>query len=169
VESWLNRVEAVFTWTAVGVTAITMVLSTADALGRYLFTRPITGAFEITTDYLLVALVFLAASYSYRTGCFVRVTIIVDKLRSRPRLVVNYIAQCVSVLVAAGLVAAATMQAHRTIAGGTLSNSLLPYPLGPAHVLAALGLFMMTVRLIADVPRVKTGESAMLREDSQSI
>jgi TRAP-type C4-dicarboxylate transport system permease small subunit len=165
----LNRIEAIFVWTAVGVAAAIMVLTTADALGRYLFIRPIVGAFEITADYLLVALVFLAASYSYRTGSFVRVTIVIDKVRGRAHLAGNYIAQIVSILVAGGLVVAAALQARRTFATGTLSNSLIPYPLGPAHVLASLGLFMMTVRLIADLSRVKSGESGMLREESEGF
>ena len=165
----LNRIEAIFVWTAVGVAAAIMVLTTADALGRYLFIRPIVGAFEITADYLLVALVFLASSYSYRTGSLVRVTIVIDKVGRRAHLVGNYIAQVVSILVAAGLVVASAMQARRTLATGTLSNSLLPYPLGPAHVLASLGLLMMTVRLIADIWRVKTGESGMLREEPESF
>jgi TRAP-type transport system small permease protein len=167
--SLLNRIEALFTWTAVGVTAVTMVLTTADALGRYLFTRPITGAFELTADYLLVALVFLAASYSYRTGAFVRVTIVIDRVPARVRLVGHYIAQLVSILVATGLVVASALRAQRTLVSGTLSTSLLPYPLGPAHVVASLGLLLMTIRLLADVPRIRTGESGLLREDAEPL
>lgn len=165
----LGRIEAVFTLTAVAVTAVTMVLTTADALGRYLFTRPIVGAFEITADYLLVALVFLAASYSYRTGSFVRVTFFLERVPARVRRVADHLAQVLSILIAAGLLVSASMQAQRTLASGTLSTSLLAYPLGPAHVVGVLGLLMLTVRLIADLPRVRTGESGMLREDSEAL
>jgi TRAP-type C4-dicarboxylate transport system permease small subunit len=165
----LDKVEAVFTWTAVGVAAVTMVLTTADALGRYLFSRPIVGAFEITADYLLVALVFLATSYSYRTGCFVRVTFFLERVSPRVRLVSDHLAQLLSILIAVALVVSAAMQARRTLSGGTLSTSLLAYPLGPAHVVGLLGLVMMTIRLIADVPRVRTGESGMQREDTEAL
>ena len=168
-QALLNRIEAVFTWTAVAVTAVTMILTTADALGRYLFTRPIVGAFEITADYLLVALVFLAASYSYRTGSFVRVTFFLERVSARVRRVANHIAQVLSILIATGLFVGAAMQARRTLAGGALSTSLLAYPLGPAHVVAALGLLMLTIRLVADLPRVRTGESGMLREDVEAL
>lgn len=168
-QALLGRIEAVFTWTAVVVTAVTMVLSTADALGRYLLSRPITGAFEITTDYLLVALVFLGTSYSYRTGTLVRVTIVIDRVRGPARLVGHHLAQGLSILISAALVVAAAMQAWRTLASSTMSISLLPYPLGPAHVVATLGLLLMTIRLLADLPRVRTGESAMLREDPEAL
>ena len=164
----LDRIEAVFTWTAIAVTAVTMVLTTADATGRYLFNQPITGVFEITTDYLMVALVFLAAGYAYRTGSFVRVTIVLEHLPARLRLVCDYLAQVLSMLVAAGLVVAAAGQARRTLSSGSMSVSLVSYPLGPAHVLAALGLLLMTLRVIADISRVGTGESGMLREESEA-
>jgi len=169
VRALLDGVEAVFTWTAVVVTAVVMLLTTADAMGRYLFTRPITGAFEITSDYLLVALVFLAAGYAYRTGSFVRVTILIDKVPPRPRLVGHHLAQILSMVVASGLVVAAGRQAWRTLAGNTMSTSLISYPLGPAHVVATLGLLLLALRLIADLPRVRTGESGMLREDRESL
>ncbi len=165
----LGRVDAVFTWTAVLVTAVTMMLTTADALGRYLFNRPITGAFEITTDYLLVALVFLGTSYSYRTGTLVRVSIVIDRVRGPARLLGDYLAQGLSILIAAALVAAAAMQAWRTLASGTMSTSLVSYPLGPAHVVATLGLLVMTLGLLTDLARVRTGESAMLREDPEAL
>lgn len=165
----LGVVEAVFTWVAVAVTAVTMVLTTADALGRYLFNRPIDGAFEITADYLLVALVFLATSYSYRTGSFVRVTFFLERVPARVRGVADHLAQCLSVLIAVGLLVSASMQARRTLASGTLSTSMLAYPLGPAHVVGALGLLLLTLRLIGDLPRVRTGESGMLREDSEAL
>ena len=165
----LGRIEAVFTWAAVVVTAGTMVLTTADAMGRYLFAQPITGVFEITTDYLMVALVFLAASYAYRTGSFVRVTILLEHVPARVRLAADYLAQFISVLVGIGLVVAAARQARRTLASNTMSVSLISYPIGPAHVLAALGLLLMTLRIIADLSRVSTGESGMLREDSEAV
>ena len=165
----LDRVEPVFTWSSVGVTAFTMLLTTADAMGRYLFGQPITGAFEFTSDYLLAMIVFLATSYSYRTGSFVRVTFVVDRVPARLRLLADYLAQCLSIVVAVALVVAAAQQARRTLGSGTMSISLIPYPLGPAHVLGCLGLGMMTLRLIADLTRVTSGDSGMLRPDSEVL
>ena len=165
----LDRIEPTFTWTAVVVTAGTMFLTTADALGRYLFTQPITGAFEITADYLMIAIVFLSAGYSYRSGSFVRVTLALNFVPPRARLVADYLAQCLSIAIAVTLVVAAAQQAVRTLASNTMSVSLISYPLGPAHVLATLGLLMMTLRIIADLWRVRAGESGMQREDSQAL
>lgn len=46
-----------------------MLLTTADASGRrYLFNRPILAAYELATNYLMIAGVFLAMPYAYRRG-----------------------------------------------------------------------------------------------------
>ena len=60
-----------------------MCLTSADALSRYAFNRPILGAFEITEKYLMVAAIFLGLSYGYRGGLFIRVTFLVDRLSGR--------------------------------------------------------------------------------------
>lgn len=63
---WLDGCERVLTLVAVLATFAMMLLTTADAAGRYLLNRPILAAYEITTNYLMVAAVFLALPYSYR-------------------------------------------------------------------------------------------------------
>ncbi len=58
-----------------------MLITTADAGGRYLFNRPILAAYELTTNYLMIAAVFLALPYAYRQGANIRVTFLADRLR----------------------------------------------------------------------------------------
>ena len=43
-----------------------MCLTTVDAVLRYLFNSPITGAYEITEKYLMLTTIFLGMSYTYR-------------------------------------------------------------------------------------------------------
>ena len=57
-----------------------MLLTSADALCRYLLNSPILGAYEITEKYLIVAMIFLGLSYAYRGGVFIRVTFLVDRM-----------------------------------------------------------------------------------------
>ncbi len=69
-----------------------MCLTSADALSRYAFNRPIMGAYEITEKYLMVAAIFLGLSYGYRGGLFIRVTFLVDRLPGAARLAADYFA-----------------------------------------------------------------------------
>ena len=64
-------------------TFVMMLLTSADALSRYLLNRPIIGAYEITEKYLMVAAIYLGLSYAYRGGVFIRVTFLVDRLPAR--------------------------------------------------------------------------------------
>ena len=61
----LNGSELVMVYVSSLSTFVLMLLTTADAGGRYLFNRPITGAYEITSNYLMIAAVFLAVCYGF--------------------------------------------------------------------------------------------------------
>ena len=78
---WLDGCERVLTLVAALATFAMMLLTTADAFGRYLLNRPILAAYELTTNYLIVAAVFLAMPYAYRQGANIRVTFLVERLR----------------------------------------------------------------------------------------
>jgi TRAP-type C4-dicarboxylate transport system permease small subunit len=70
-------------------------MSTLSDVGQrlmreYLFNRPITGAYEITANYLMVAAVFLATGYGYRQGAYIRY-FLADRLPRKVKLVVNHL------------------------------------------------------------------------------
>ena len=61
---WLWRCELVLVHAGVLAAFAMMCLTSADALSRYAFNRPILGAYEITEKYLMVAAIFLWLSSS---------------------------------------------------------------------------------------------------------
>src|SRR5262245_65398906 len=94
---WLDGAERIMTMVAAAATFIMMLLTTADAGGRYLFNRPILAAYELTTNYLMIAAVFLAMPYAYRQGANIRVTFLVDRLAGRMRLAIDHCVHLVCV------------------------------------------------------------------------
>ena len=96
IDKWLTRCEVVLVGLAV-LSAITMMLlTTADAMGRYLFNAPIVGAYELTEKYLMVAMIFFGLSYAFRGGVFIRVTFLVDRLPPPLKLATDHLAHLVS-------------------------------------------------------------------------
>src|SRR5882757_9043301 len=93
---WLWRCELVLVYAGVFAAFVMMCLTSADALSRYAFNRPIMGAYEITEKYLMVAAIFLGLSYGYRGGLFIRVTFLVDRLSGTARLAADYFAFLIS-------------------------------------------------------------------------
>jgi TRAP-type C4-dicarboxylate transport system permease small subunit len=145
---------------------VLMLLTTADAGGRYLFNRPITGAYEITTNYLMIAAIFMALSFGYREGAYIRVTFLADRLPVKVKLAVNYLVQTVSMLYGVLLIIATYQQALRVISDHTTLSSLDFIPLGPAYVIVPVGLFFMSLAMLLDIGKVRKGESSLFREQS---
>jgi TRAP-type C4-dicarboxylate transport system permease small subunit len=159
-QRWLDGCEWVLTLVAALATFAMMLLTTADAAGRYLLNRPILAAYELTTNYLMVAVVFLAMPYAYRQGANIRVTFLVNRLGRTARRVVNHAVQVVSIVYCAALVFATGQQARHVMGTGT-TFATLDLPLWPAHVVVCLGLLVTSLMLLLDLGQVRTGRSSL--------
>jgi len=162
----LRGCETVMLYVSTMSTFVLMLLTTADAGGRYLFNRPITGAYEITTNYLMIAAIFMALSFGYREGAYIRVTFLADRLPGKVKLAVNYLVQTVSMLYGVLLIIATYQQALRVISDHTTLSSLDFIPLGPAYVIVPVGLFFMSLAMLLDIGKVREGKSPLFREES---
>jgi len=146
-------------------TFILMLLTTADAGGRYIFNRPITGAYEISTTYLMIAGIFMAVGFGYRQGAYLRVTLLTDRMRGKVKIVVNTFVQVISLLYGVILVIATYRQALRTFEMHTTLSSLDYIPVGPAYVIVPVGLFFMSLAMLLDLPGVRKGQSPLFAEN----
>ncbi len=164
-EKLLNSCERAMIYISALSTFILMILTTADAVGRYLFNHPITGAYEISSDYLMVAAVFMAAGYGYREGAYIRVTFLADRLSSRVKLGVSYFVQLLSVIYGT-LLGFTTIQQTKRIFFDHTTLSSLDIPLWPAYALVPVGLFFMSLLMLLDTRKVKEGKSALFTEES---
>jgi len=159
----LDGCERALTLVAVVATFAMMLLTTADAAGRYLLNRPILVAYELTTNYLMVAAVFLAMPYAYRQGANIRVTFLVERIRGRTRLVVDHLVQVVSMLYCAALVVATFLQARHIMRTGTTFTTV-DLPLWPGHLAVSVALFLVAVMMLADLGEVRQRRSSLFRD-----
>jgi len=159
----LDACERVLTVVAAVATFSMMLLTTADAGGRYLFNRPLLAAYELTTSYLMIAAVFLAMPYAYRQGANIRVTFLVERLGRKARLVIDHLVQIVSILYCAALVVATFQQARHVLRTGTTFVTM-ELPLWPAHLVVAIGLFVTTLMMLLDLPEVRRKRSSLFMD-----
>jgi TRAP-type C4-dicarboxylate transport system permease small subunit len=159
----LDAFERVLTVVAAVATFSMMLLTTADAGGRYLFNRPILAAYELTTNYLMIAAVFLAMPYAYRQGANIRVTFLVERLGRKARLVIDHLVQIVSILYCAALVVATFQQARHVLRTGTTFVTM-ELPLWPAHLVVSIGLFVTTLMMLLDLPEVRRKRSSLFMD-----
>jgi TRAP-type C4-dicarboxylate transport system permease small subunit len=159
----LDGCERVMTMAAVVAAVAMMLLTTADALGRYLLNRPILVALEVTTNYLMIAAVFLALPHAYREGANIRVTFLVDRLGGTPRLFVGSLVQILSIVYGAVLVFATFQQLRNMFSTGTLFTTV-ELPMWPGHALVVLGLLVVTLMMLVDLPHVRKGRSSLFKD-----
>jgi TRAP-type C4-dicarboxylate transport system permease small subunit len=164
---WLYRIEAALLYLSVLATFAMMGLTSADAFSRYLFNKPILGALELTEKYLMVAAIFLGLSYAYRGGLFIRVTLLVDHLSGKARLVADYIAHLTTLAFCMFMVYATGQQAIRGLSDDT-ELSTLPLLVGPAYSFVLAGFLALTVILLIDLARVRRGQSMLLSQEAPS-
>jgi len=161
-ERFLSQCEKWSTHLAVLSIFVMMVLTTADAIGRYLFNFPITGAYEVTEKYLMLVAVYLGASYTYRGGSNIRITLLVDRLPRQVKMALNIFAQVFSTCYGFLLVVPAVQNVIRTYDQRiTLSSSNLPLWL--PYLAIPVGLILMSLFMLRDLPRVRAGKSALFR------
>ena len=161
---WLDGCERLLTLFAALATFIMMLLTTADAFGRYLLNRPILAAYELTSNYLMVAAIFLAMPYAYRQGANIRVTFLAERLRGKMKLAIDYAVQIVSILYCAALVVATWQQARHMLATKT-TFATLDLPLWPGYMVVFIGLLLTTLLMLIDLPEVRKGRSSLFAGD----
>src|SRR5205823_3658917 len=79
---------------------------------------------EITEKYLMVASIFLALSYAYRGGLFIRVTFLVDRLSGNARLAADYFAHLITLAFCLFMLVATGQQALRGLSDDTELSTL---------------------------------------------
>jgi TRAP-type C4-dicarboxylate transport system permease small subunit len=163
----LSHFEKWSTHVAVLSIFIMMILTTADAIGRYLFSLPLAGAYEVTEKYLMIIAVYLGASYTYRGGSTIRITLLVDRLPHGVKMVLNVVAQVFSICYGFLMVVPAIQSVIRVYDQKiTLSSPHLP--LWVPYTTIPIGLFLMSLFMLRDLPRVRSGGSALFREGGSS-
>jgi TRAP-type C4-dicarboxylate transport system permease small subunit len=81
------------------------------------------------------------------------------------KLLAQYFAHLASLLFCLIILVATTQQAVRGLSDDT-TLSALPLLVGPAYCLVPLGFFALTVIMLIDLPRVRSGRSHLFREEA---
>jgi TRAP-type transport system small permease protein len=165
----LGTCENVLLYCAGTVIVLMMLLTSADAAGRYLFNTPITGAYEITEKYLMVLTLF-GVCYAYRKGSYVRLTFAVDLLPRSMKGPVNYLVQGISIFFSLLLLVNTGAQTLRVAAAKSIVDVRgWSMPLWPAYAIIPLGLFFLLVAMVLDLPGAGKGKSDLFREGEEEL
>jgi TRAP-type C4-dicarboxylate transport system permease small subunit len=144
-----------------------MALIVADATGRT-FGWPIRGVVEITEEYLMVAIVFLALGFTHTAGRHIRVELFGMLW---PVVGHRYVRLATNLAGAAYFALIAWQGAQQTAyawGAGQRSASELAYPMAPAYALVVVGGAMMCLWLLLDAALVASGREAREKAEGEA-
>lgn len=144
-----------------------------DSGGRYFFSAPISGVYEISEFYLMIAIVFLGLAQTQRLKAHVRVELVLDRL---PRWAVRWL-DILYFLAAAVVFGCITYVSARTgwnnIVLNRWTTGVVAIPTGPSWLIVSVGSAVFTLRLVFDalnllLKRVDPGAPGDSRKEAAS-
>lgn len=132
----------------IGVLVVMMFLTASDVTLRYVFNRPIAGAFDLT-EYMMAIVVAFGLAYCAVKKGHVKVDLVVSRLPQRAQAIIDSITGFLSL----GLFSLITWQCCLHIkvqfAEG-VSSTVLHIPAFPFVAVVALGSALLTLVLLTD-------------------
>ena len=126
-----------------------MCLTTVDVVGRYLFNRPITGAFELT-EYLVLILIFSFIGYTQSQKGHVAVDILLPLLPQKLRKLTD-VANHLVCLVLMGLITWMGVAKAMDLKAVGEASPNLHIPAYPFAIYLVLGCLVMCLELIRSI------------------
>ena len=146
---------------AAGLMLVAMVIVTIDTVMRYVFRAPLTFQYYLTENYLLVGMIALGLSWGFRTGGYVRITVLIQHFRETWRNLVLRIGILMSAVYAGLLGWTAWGQFWSAYTTGRVQIAEINWPVAWSWVWIPIGCALLCVRLIL----TGTGPSIDLHEE----
>lgn len=153
----LERIDRLCRWATAASIAVMVVLVVADAVGRTL-RMPVPGAVELTEEYLMVAIVFLAMGFTHAEGRHIRIELFERWIPWLRAAAVKVGIEVVSLAYFALIAWQGLDNARSAFAIDKRSTSELNYPIGPAYALVVVGSAVLCLWLARDIVALARGE-----------
>lgn len=143
-----DKIESIFLILPKIALLAMMLITSLDALGRYLFNSPIIGAYEFTERYLMIVLVFLSMGYVMKVNGHIRLDLVIDRFPKKSQSLLNiiyYILGAIFMFVIGYQGAIITYEAwvNNQVGGG-----IIAWPYWLSYIWIPIGSFLFVIRLI---------------------
>lgn len=138
---------------------VMMMWIVVDVLLRSVFHKPIPGTIEITGEYLLVIIVYLSISYTYKEGGHVSVELFENKFSEGMKKIIKLVTNLLAIIVFFMLGIANFQKGLDYFATDVRTASLLNYPLAPALMIISLGVFLLIINLALESVAILRGKT----------
>ena len=144
---WQERAEN-FTLVVSALTITCMlILTVADVGGRFLFSRPILGVYELLII-LVPGLGFYSLAYLQRFQEQISVKFVIERLPLNLRNALDKVTLAISLFTMGILLVASASTAIKTWIFGENTTGIVSYPLGPAMIVIPISACLFCLRAI---------------------
>lgn len=147
----LSLFDRLFMMIAQAAMCIMMLSISADALGRYLFNRPLQGSFEFTTLYLMVIVTFLGLPATYARGGHIRLDVLRPWLARIPGNPVERLNALLAAAVFGFLAWHSGGEAVGKFIDRDTTFGVIQFPLYWSYVWVPLGCGLLALRLAVEI------------------
>lgn len=141
----LDRVALGFAQVSI---VLMMFMISADAIGRYLFTQPLQGTYEVTTLYLMVILTYLGIPVTYTSGRHITLDVLGRWGKNRYLRIFRLI---IILAVMGFLTWHASHEAYEKFRSGDTTFGLIQFPLYWSYVWFPIGCGLLALRVLGDI------------------
>lgn len=160
----LGFIDRACRWVTAAAIAVMVVLVVSDAVGRSI-RMPVPGAVEVTEEYLMVAIVFLAMGFTHLEGRHIRIELFERWMPWIGRAFVRVVIAAISLAYFALIAWQGFDQTRKAFAIDKRSTSELNYPMGPAYALVVIGCVVMCLWLARDILALFRGTAPQWQQE----
>jgi TRAP-type C4-dicarboxylate transport system permease small subunit len=142
-------------------TLLIILVVCADVAGRFLFNAPLHGGVEFS-EFLMVVLVFygLAAAQQQRQNYSIE--LLTRHLPDWAQKLLELLGYITCFVIVILLAWPSSKQAMMSFERGEAGFGIVPFPLWPARILLAIGLWLLAVQFACDIYRLLVGQPRVI-------
>ncbi|MDN5347051.1 MAG: hypothetical protein PWP65_615 [Clostridia bacterium] len=124
-----------------------MLVVTADAGGRYLFSSPIIGDYDFTTFYLAPVIIYFILSYSYVTNAHIRIEFVFERLPKRLQRACRIVTEAIILILSMIFFVEGIERAWKSWVLKDVYQGAITWPLYWAYALVPIGFLFLAIRV----------------------
>lgn len=126
-----------------------MLLVGADVVGRYIFGRPVYGAFEVSEAFLSFV-VFLGLAYTQHMKGHIKIEMVVQRLPARARAMADFLSHVIGLALFLIIFSETLRFAVHSFRIGEQSTGMATVPIWPARFTVPVGSFLLALQFAID-------------------
>jgi len=146
-EKWHTRIDIWMGYMSALMVVVTMILVSADVVGRYCFNHPLPGAFEFS-EVLLALIIFLALPYVQYKKANIAIEMVSDHYPPKVKEVFDLCCMMLGVVVFGFMAERGVELTLSCWAINEISEGTIPFPMTPFKMMVPLGLGFLSLRLL---------------------